>query len=118
MPIISHVIEGGWSTESGPKAPTIVRGENTVAVPWLTRADNVVFNKDGWPQKMPGAANVNSTATGASDHVNGIFDYWRSGTTGAPAQQRVIYAGTAVYTESGGTLTSRITGLTASQRPW
>ena len=117
MATIEHVITGGWSTESGPKAPTIARG-NTVEVPWLVNAENIVYLHDGWFQKMPGASNVNGTATGATDHVNGIFDYWRSGTSGAPAQQRVLYSGTAVYTESGGTLTSIITGLTASQRPW
>lgn len=118
MPTIQHVIEGGWSTEAGPKAPTLVRGQDTVVVPWLITAENLVYLKDGWFQKMPGAANVNGTATGASDHVNGIFDYWRSGTSGTPTQQRVIYAGSAVYTESSGTLTSRISGLVAAQRPW
>lgn len=118
MATIQHVLEGGWSTEAGPKAPTIVRGENTIAVPWLINAENIVYLRDGWFQKMPGAANVNGTATGATDNVNGIFDYWRSGTGGSPAQQRVIYSGTAVYTESSGTLTSRISGLTAAQRPW
>jgi hypothetical protein len=118
MALIQHVIEGGWSTESGPKAPTIARAADTIAVPWLDRAENIVYLRDGWFQKMPGAAIINSSATGASDHVNGIFDYWRSGTGGTPAQQRVVYAGTAVYTESSGTLSSIITGLVAAQRPW
>ena len=118
MATIQHVIDGGWSTESGPKAPTILRSEDTVAIPWLVTGENIVYLRDGWFQKMPGAANVNGTATGATDNVNGIFDYWRSGTSGAPAQQRVIYSGTQVYTESGGTLTSIATGLTAALRPW
>ena len=118
MPTIQHVIEGGWSTENGPKAPTLVRGEQLVGVPWLLRAENLVYTRDGWIQKMPGASNVNGTATGATDTVGGIVDYWRSGTGGSPAQQRTLYAGTAIYTESSGTLTSRITGLVADQRPW
>ena len=118
MPTVQHLIEGGWSTESGPKAPTLVRGEQTISVPWLVTAENIIYLRDGWFQKMPGAANVNGTATGASDHVNGIFDYWRSGIAGTPVQQRVIYSGTQVYTESSGTLTSIATGLTASLRPW
>ena len=99
MPRIAHVIEGGWSTESGPKAPTIQRDSNTVAIPWLVNAENIEYTRDGWFRKMPGAAVVNSTATGASDHVNGVFDYWLSGTSGAPNQQRMIYSGTAVYCE-------------------
>lgn len=118
MATIQHALEGGWSTEAGPKAPTIVRGQDMIAVPWLVTAENIVYLRDGWFQKMPGATNVNSSATGASDNVNGIFDYWRSGTLGAPAQQRVIYSGTAVYTESSGVLTSIISGLVAAQRPW
>src|SRR3990167_10902112 len=118
MPTIQHAITGGWSTENGPKAPTIARGESTIVVPWLMTAENVIYLRDGWPQKMPGAANVNGTTMGAAYHVNGIFDYWRSGTGGTPTQQRVVYSGTEVFTESSGTMTSIVTGLTASQRPW
>ena len=118
MPTVQHVIEGGWSTESGPKAPTLVRGEQTISVPWLVTAENIVYLRDGWFQKMPGAANVNGTTMGATDHVNGIFDYWRSGTSGSPTQQRVVYSGDEVFTESSGTMTSIISGLVAAQRPW
>src|SRR3990167_5165119 len=118
MPTIQHAITGGWSTEQGPKAPTILRGTDTVEVSWLMSAENVIYNRDGWPQKMSGAANVNGTTMGAAYHTNGIFDYWRSGTGGTPTQQRVVYSGTEVFTESSGTMTSIISGLTASQRPW
>lgn len=118
MPTIQHTIEGGWSTEAGPKAPTLVRGEQLVSVPWLVTAENIVYLRDGWFQKMPGAANVNGTTTGATDTVGGVFDYWRSGTGGTPAQQRIVYAGTQVYRESSGTLTSIATGLVADARPW
>src|SRR3990167_2449288 len=118
MPIIQHVIEGGWSTEAGPKAPTIARAADMIAVPWLVTAENIVYLKDGWFAKMPGAANVNGTTMGATYHVNGIFDYFRSGTAGAPAQQRVVYSGDEVFTESSGTMTSIISGLVTAQRPW
>ena len=116
-------IDGGWSTDFGPSAPfnvkgTGVAGEVLVSVPWLVEAQNLVYNLDGWPQKMPGASNVNATATGASDHVTGIFDYWRSRNAGNPAQQRLLYAGTAIYSESGGTLTAIKTGLEAETMPW
>src|SRR5437773_576394 len=118
MPIIPISIDGGVSTELGPSAPSGQKGDGTVSVPWLIEAQNVIFNLDGWVQKMPGAANVNSIATGATDAVMGIADYWRSGTGPTQSQQRVIVAGTQIYTESGGTLASRRTGLEANQMPW
>lgn len=118
MALFQHAITGGWSTEQGPAAPTALVGRNTITVPFLVTGENIVYELDGWPRKMPGASNVNGTATGATDNVNGIFDYWRSGTGGSPTQQRVIYSGDEVFTESSGTLTSRISGLVTAQRPW
>ena len=116
--VFTFSIEGGLNLEAGPSAPPVVREGNIVPIPWLVQADNIVYNFDGWPQKMPGASNVNSSATGASDHVGGIFDYWRSGTGTSTTQQRVIYSGTQIYTESSGTLTSVKTGLESGKMPW
>mgnify|MGYP001562298782 FL=1 len=123
MAHVALAIDGGWTTDSGPSAPYLVKSQDafgipTLSVPWLMEAQNVVFATDGWPQKMPGASNVNGTATGATDHVNGVFDYWKSNTSGAQTQQRIVYAGTQIYSESSGTLTSRKTGLEAARMPW
>lgn len=110
-------IDGGYDTEQGPSAGFRQRADGLISIPWLLEAQNIVYLADGWFQKMPGASNVNASATGASDHVNGIFDYWRSGTGTAPSQQRILYAGTALYSESGGTLTAIKTGLEAQKMP-
>lgn len=117
MPWIACSIDGGVNTEAGPSAGFRPKGENIVSIPWLIEGQNIVYNLDGWPQKMPGASNVNSSATGASDHVNGIFDYWKSNTSGNPSQQRILYSGTQIYRESGGTLTSIKTGLESAKMP-
>lgn len=123
MAIVALDIDGGWNTEQGPSAPFRLKGtgaaeEILVSVPWLVEAQNVVYSLDGWPRKMPGASNVNATATGASDHVMGLVDYWRQQTSGSPTQQRIVYSGTALYREAGGTLTAIKTGLEAQKMPW
>src|SRR3990167_9027519 len=114
---IALAIDGGYNTEAGPSAPFRMKSDEVASVPWLIEAQNVIYNLDGWPQKMPGASNVNGTASGASDAVMGIFDYWRSQSSGSPTQQRVIYSGTQFYTESGGTLTSIATGFESGKMP-
>lgn len=118
MPYVGLSIDGGVSTEAGPSAPFVQKQDGTVSIPWLIDCTNCVYNLDGWPQKMPGATNVNSSATGATDAVNGIFDFWLSGTGASQSQQRMIYSNTVIYSESGGTLTSRKTGLEAGMMPW
>jgi hypothetical protein len=114
-------VGGGWSTELGPSARLALPSTATavanpiLSVPFLVAAEHCVYNLDGWPQKMPGAVRVNASATGASDHVTGIFDYWNA----AGTQRKVIYSGTAIYSEDGsGTLTSIATGLEADKMPW
>lgn len=121
--IFAHEIDGGWNTEAGPSAPYRLRAQDaigipTVSVPWLVNARNIIYSRDGWPRKMPGASNVNGTATGATDVVMGLFDYWRSNTSGDPTQQRLLYSGTQYYRESGGTLTSIDTGNESGRMPW
>ena len=123
MPIFSLEIDGGFSTDAGPSAPfaskrTNPDGSIVVSVPWLIDAENIIFHLDGWPQKMPGATNVNSSATGATDSVMGVFDYWRATTSGAPVQKRIIYAGTAIFKEDiDGVFDSLKTGLDVDQMP-
>ena len=123
MTIFALDIDGGWNTEQGPSASFRLKGtgaaeEILVSVPWLIEAQNIVYSLDGWPRKMPGAQNVNGTATGASDAAMGVFDYWRQQTSGSPTQQRIVYSGTALYRESGGTLTSILSGLEAAKMSW
>lgn len=122
MAIFALSVDGGWSTEDGPTAPFVAKGtgavgETLISVPWLVAAENVVYNLDGWPQKMPGAARVNGTATGASDHVTGVFDFWRLRVGGNAEQERILYSGAALYSEGGGILTAIKTGLEAEAMP-
>lgn len=112
-------LDGGYNTEAGPLAPSRIENDLTVHVPWLIEAQNIIYTADGWFRKMPGAANVNSSATGASDAVTGIFDYWRSTASGDPVQRIVVQAGTQMYSYTLGdaNLTSIATGREASTMP-
>lgn len=117
--LVSLGLGGGWNTELGPifSAPPDQTGR--LMVPWLVTADNLIYSLDGWPAKMPGAGRVNATATGATDHVIGIFDYWKSNSSGAATQRKVIFAGTSIYSEAGaGTLTAIKAGIEAAKMPW
>jgi hypothetical protein len=117
MATIPLLIGGGVSTEAGPSYAASP-GDGGLVVPWLIDCNNAIYHLDGWPQKAPGASKVNSSTTGASDAVLGVYDYWKSGTSGSPTQQRIVYAGTAFYRESGGTMTAIATGKEAGKMPW
>ena len=117
--IFPLTIAGGLATEYGPRAPTTLDNDGRVVVPYLLFADNAAWSFDGWPKKMPGATRVNTTTTGATDAVMGIFDHWRQGTAGTQVQKRVIYAGTAIYKDDAdGVWDSLATGLEANMMPW
>ena len=89
-----------------------------MSVPWLLTANNVIYNLDGWPQKMPGASRINTVTTGSTDAVMGIFDYFRSTASGDPVQKRVIYAGDEIFKDDAdGTWDSLLTGLETGKMP-
>lgn len=118
LQVVEIIPGGGLSTEAGPLVHVAPDAEGHIVLPYLIECQNAIFDTDGWPRKAPGASKVNSSATGASDAVLGIFDYWKSGTSGSPAQQRLVYSGTALYRESSGTMTSITTGLESGKMPW
>lgn len=110
--VVPLPFEGGWSTALSPEAEKITH---------LLQAQNCYYTLDGGIRKIPGAVRLNSTQlteSGAAITVNGLFDYWKSGTTGSPTQRRMAYAGTQLWSEAGtGVWTSRKTGLEANKRP-
>ncbi|MDP3769069.1 MAG: hypothetical protein Q8S13_13720, partial [Dehalococcoidia bacterium] len=110
---------GGLSTEFGPYARYRLDPDGRVILPYLLTGNNITYNLDGWPQKMPGATRVNTTTTGASDAVMGVFDYWRQGTTNAQVQKRLIYAGDEIFKDDAdGVWDSLASGLQTGLMPW
>lgn len=116
---VRHVIDGGWATDFGPSFPVGVPGQvETIRIPFLTEARNVFYEYDGGPHKIGGSQKLHDTAIAGTPTIRGLFDFWRQGTSGSPAQRVIAHAGTAVYAATlGGNFSSIFTGLSGSSIP-
>lgn len=113
--VIRHQFGGGWATDFGPTADVGIEG-GQVVVPFLTEAENIIYELDGGPHKVGGVTKVNSSGLGST--VTGIYDYWRQGTAGSPARRRIAHAGTVIYADNDdGTYASIFTGLESGAIP-
>lgn len=114
---LRHKFAGGWNTDLGPTADVSVEG-GIVQVPYLTDADNIIYELDGGPHKAPGTAKLNSTVLESGADIKGLFDYWITGTGGSPAQHRIVHVGTTIKRDDAdGTFTNLFTGLEADKVP-
>lgn len=96
---ITHRFGGGWATDFGPtvyNAPS----DGVMKMPFLTDAENIVYELDGGIHTMPGTAKFNATTLGASSTVKGLYDYWRQGTIGSPTQKIVAHVDTRIVAAS------------------
>lgn len=95
-------LAGGWATDFGPVFSGAPQG-HALVLPWLQTAENVVFDRSGWPRTVGGTTRVNAAAVteGASvaQTFEGIFDYWKQGTAGSETQDRVAVVGTKYMKE-------------------
>ena len=89
-----------------------------MTVPWLNDAENVEFLLDGGVRKVGGTQKLNSSAMESNAQVYGLFDYWRMGSGGTPAQKRVVHVGTTIKKDDAdGTFTNIATGMTDEAVP-
>ena len=118
---VRHLFDGGWATDFGPNADVVPQGTGntrTLLIPFLTEADNVVYELDGGPHKAPGTSKLNSSALESGADIKGLFDFWISGTSGSPTQRRVIHIGTKIKKDDAdGMFTDIFTGLEADKIP-
>jgi hypothetical protein len=106
---------GGWATDYGPN---FSGGGERISVPFLVTADNIMYELDGGPHKIGGAAKLNTVSLGATTAVRGLYDFWRMGTTGTATQKRICHAGTKIYKEDlDGTWDELFTGMDATSVP-
>jgi len=96
---ITHRFGGGWATDFGPSVYT-APSDGVMKLPFLTDAENIIYELNGGVHTMPGTAKFNSTTLGASSTVKGIYDYWRQGTVGSPLQKIVAHVDTRVVAAS------------------
>ena len=115
---VKHVFGGGWATDFGPSAPVVPDQTGTVIIPFLTNAENVLYELDGGPRKSPGTTNVNATALNSGAIVRGLYDFWRMGTVGSPTQKRIAVAGDSVYADSADGIFSSLASGKATTAVW
>lgn len=110
---LRHFFNGGWATDLGPSAIASTPNElGFVSVPFLVDAEDCLFELDGGPHKAPGTTKLNSSALESGAAIKGIADYWIQGSSGSPAQKRVIHVGTKIYKDDAdGSFTSIKSGL-------
>ena len=113
---VTHLFGGGWATDFGVTAPVELR--DVVEIPYLIDAENVLYELDGGPHKMPGTAKLNSSALESGAAIKGIFDYWDTGTGATSTQHRVIHIGTKIKKDDAdGTFTDLFTGMESGKVP-
>lgn len=113
---VQHLFAGGWATDFGVTAS--VPFEDVVQIPFLLDAENVLYELDGGPHKMPGTTKLNSSQLESGATIKGLFDFWVTGTAGAPTQHRVVHIGTTIKKDDAdGTFTNIFTGLDSGSVP-
>ena len=58
---IRHLFDGGWNTDAGPNADLVVDQSGQIRIPFLVDAENLLYEFDGGPHKMPGTTKLNSS---------------------------------------------------------
>jgi hypothetical protein len=113
---LKHVFQGGWATDFGGSVSLPISPGGTVTIPWLTIAENITFELDGGPHKMPGRK-TNTAALEAGADIMGVFDAWFV-TTGTPVQHRLLNVGTKLKKDDADNVFTDIkTGLVAGAVP-
>ena len=114
---LRHLIGGGWATDFGGRAQAQIQN-SIVTIPFLTTADNIIYKMDGSVAKPGGTAKINGTVFQSGATIKGIYDYWRTGAAGTPAQHRIVHVDTVVKKDDGDeTFTDLFTGLQAGKMP-
>ena len=97
---VRHQFGGGWATDFGPAVDVSPNEEGKVIIPFLTEAENVLFELDGGPHKVGGTTRVNSSALESGANVMGVYDYWKQGVSGAPSRRRICHVGAKVLADN------------------
>ena len=115
---LRHVFAGGEATDFGPTSDAVPNDAGVVSLPFLLNAENVIYEFDGGPHKVPGTSRLNSTALNSGAVIKGLFDYWDTGTGATSTQHRIVHSGTTIMRDNAdGTFTNLFTGLASGAVP-
>ena len=98
---LRHVFAGGWATDLSPRALVSPDASGLVQIPYLLTAENIVYELDGGPRKAPGTSKVNGTALESGARIRGCYDAWFHGTSGTPAQHRILQIADKILADDG-----------------
>lgn len=116
---IIHQFGGGWAPDFGPTVSVSPDEAGNLVIPFLTEADNVLFELDGGPHKVGGTSRINSSALESGATIMGLFDYHKQGVSGSSSRRRVCHVGTKVLADNddGNFSTTLATGLESGKVP-
>lgn len=114
---IRHRFGGGWATDFGPSTDVAPDPNGIMDIPFLLDAENVFYELDGGPHKIPGTSKVNSSALESGADVLGIFDYWDTGTGTSSQQHRILHVGAGIYKDDGDGSFSKLFTVTSGAIP-
>lgn len=116
--VLRHVFDGGWSPDLSPRTLAGPDASGLVRIPYLTTAENIVYELDGGPRKAPGTSKVNSAALESGAAIVGCYDCWFHGASGVPAQHRILNINTTIKKDDAdGVFANLFTGLNANAVP-
>lgn len=115
---IIHRFGGGLVTDVGPSINTGASQSGEFVFPFLTTAQNIFYEPDGAPHKIPGTTRLNSSAVASGAEIMGLFDYWLFGTTGTATQKRIIHVSTVIMADAAdGSFSNVQTAMTDNATP-
>lgn len=115
---VRHLFNGGWATDFGPTTDAVPDQGGILRLPFLLNAENIIYEFDGGPHKVPGTTRLNSSALESGADIKGLFDAWFTGTGGSPAQHRICHVNTVIMKDDGdGSFSNIFTGLQTDKIP-
>lgn len=119
---VDHSFGIGWAPDLGGRAEFGGQGGSegyfSGEIPYFAELNNWEWDHAGHLRKLSGATKVNAAALEAGADIRGVFDFWRMGVGGSPAQHRIIHIGAKVKKDDAdGSFADIITGLSATAVP-
>jgi len=113
----THRFDGGWAPDYGSLVSGLPTQTSQIPIPYVLDAKNVFWRLDGGVRKVGGTAQLGSQL-GSGAVIYGVYDYWRMGTAGTPAQRKICHVGTTIQQDQGtNTWTSLFAGLESGKHP-
>lgn len=115
---LRHIFAGGLATDFGTFADVAADNSGRVVIPFLLRAENVFYLRNGAVRKIGGTTKYNSTVLESGAEVTGLFEYVKIGTTGTATRKKVCHVSTKIKADANdGSFSDIFTGLEDEKVP-